>query len=109
MVVNFFASWCVPCLTELPDFEKVHGETEGRVTFIGVNHEDAREDGRRVVRQTGVTFTTLRDPSGLLLREVGGLAMPSTAFVSADGELLDVHSGALTAADLRSRIEELFG
>lgn len=107
LVVNFFASWCAPCLAELPGFERVHQELQGQVAFLGLNLQDRPADGRLVVQETGITYDVGRDPSGELFRAFRGLAMPTTAFVDSEGRIVDVHSGELSADALRDRIAEV--
>ncbi|MFN0026243.1 MAG: TlpA family protein disulfide reductase [Acidimicrobiales bacterium] len=107
LVVNFWSSSCVPCITEMPDFEAVYQELGQEVGFVGVNVVDIPSEATRMARQTGVTYPLVRDPDGALLGFVGGIAMPTTAFVSADGEVLKVISRQLSAADLRDHIAEL--
>lgn len=107
LVVNFFASWCVPCLAEMPGFEQVHQDLDGRVVFLGLNLQDTREAGIAVVEQTGVTYDIGRDPDGSLFLSFGAIAMPTTVFIDADGSTVDMHSGEITASALRDRIAEL--
>lgn len=106
LVVNFFASWCAPCIKEMPEFETVHRELGDEVAFLGVNVRDRLEDGRRLASQTGVTFDLVRDARGDLLVAVGGNAMPTTAFVTPDGRLVLVQSRSYRADSLRAAIEE---
>ena len=109
-VVNFFASWCAPCRAEMPDFERVSQEVAGRVAFVGINTgETDVAAARQLVVDTGVTYTTLLGDDGSIFQAVGGLAMPTTAFVDATGAVVEVHSGILTVQALRDRIEEHFG
>lgn len=113
-VVNFFASWCAPCRAEMPDFEEVHIANQGSVGFIGVNtRETDLDDARDVVDDTGVTYTILLGDDGgpgSLYQHVTDLGvMPTTAFIDAEGTIVDVHSGVLNAEDLQDRIEEYFG
>ena len=110
LVLNFFASWCPPCLAEMPGFERVHQDLAGRVGFLGVNLQDRVTDGRAVVEQTGVTYDIARDPDGDLFAAFGGIAMPTTVFIDADGNIVDVQSGELSAGGLADRIDdELLG
>ncbi len=106
VVVNFFASWCAPCKAEMPDFETVHKEYAGRVTFVGIATQDSLAKATEVVQQTGVTYSIGLDPDGLLFTKSGGLGMPTTVILTADGKVADTHSGALDAGKLRSLIDK---
>ncbi len=105
-VVNFWASWCVPCIKEMPDFEAVHAEFGGSVAFLGLNVQDQLPDARDLAARTGVTYDLARDPRGDLLRAFGGVAMPTTAFLRADGTVASVTSRTFDRAALRERIAE---
>ncbi|HEX6570029.1 MAG TPA: TlpA disulfide reductase family protein [Acidimicrobiales bacterium] len=109
VVVNFFASWCVPCVDEMPAIETVHRSLGDRVTFIGMANRDTPERALATVAATGVTYPTFDDPDASALTWFGGLAMPTTVFIDASGEVVDVNSGALTEAELRAKLAELFG
>jgi cytochrome c biogenesis protein CcmG, thiol:disulfide interchange protein DsbE len=107
LVVNFFASWCVPCLAEMPGFERVHRELADQVAFLGLSLQDPPDAGRAVVEQTGVTYDIGRDPDGGLFQSFGGFAMPTTVFIDATGTVVDLHGGEITVGELRDRIAEL--
>lgn len=109
VVVNFFASWCVPCIDEMPAFEAVHRSLGDRVTFVGMANRDTAEQALATVATTGVTYPTYDDPDASALTYFGGLGMPTTVFIDASGEVVDVHSGPLTEAELRGRLDDLFG
>ena len=106
MVVNFFASWCVPCVREMPDFEEVHQALGDEVAFVGINMQDSVTKGEELVEDTGVTYDIGRDPDGSLLASFGGVAMPTTVLVDADGTIVRVLSGGTTAEELRAAIDE---
>lgn len=74
---------------------------------MGVNLQDRREDGLAVIDQTGVTYDIARDPDGSLFQAFGAFAMPTTVFVDADGNVVDLHSGEISAGDLAERIDRL--
>lgn len=107
LVVNFFASWCTPCLAEMPGFERVHRDLDGKVAFLGVNLQDRPEDGRRVVEQTGVTYDIARDPDGSIFQSFEAFAMPTTVFIDAQGDVVDLQSGEISAGALAERIEDV--
>lgn len=109
VVVNFFASWCAPCVDEMPALEAVHRSVGDQVTIIGLANQDSPDDALATVAATGVTYPTFADPDASAITYFGGLSMPTTVFIDAEGEVVDVVSGALTEAELRSRLTDLFG
>jgi thiol-disulfide isomerase/thioredoxin len=109
-VVNFFGSWCAPCVKEMPDFQTVYDDLGSDLSFVGLAVNDRPEDAARIVAQTGVEYPTYRDRDGAALAHFGGGArMPATAFVAADGELIELHNGELTESELRQAIDDAFG
>lgn len=109
LVVNFFASWCAPCRAEMPDFEAVHQEVGDRVSFLGFDLQDTRSAGAELVELTGVTYPWALDPDGDIYRAFEGFGMPTTVYVSPEGEVLGKENGAINADILREKIEEHFG
>lgn len=108
-VVNLFASWCPPCVREMPAFEAVSQELAGQVGFVGLAIQDRTADATRIVEETGVTYRWARDAKGDFASAAGITQMPSTLFVDADGEIVEVHSGALDADELRELIASELG
>lgn len=106
LVVNFFAAWCPPCRAELPDFQAVHEEYDGDVTFVGISHDFDESQWKGLIAETGVTFDTVFQPGQEIWTEAGGIGMPTTIFISPDGEVLEMHSGILTAEQLSDLIDE---
>lgn len=109
VVVNFWASWCPACVAEMPDFEAVHQQFAGEVEFLGLNMQEVDKGAAlTLVEQTGVSYTLAEDPQGEIYRQFGGIAMPTTVFLDAEGRVVDVHAGVLFAEDLARIVEELF-
>jgi cytochrome c biogenesis protein CcmG, thiol:disulfide interchange protein DsbE len=106
MVVNLFASWCPPCVAEMPEFERVHQAVRDEVRFVGVNTQDTEAAARELVARTGVTYDLGFDPDGALFRDLEVVAMPSTFFVAADGTVVHRHAGILSEQRLRDLIDE---
>jgi cytochrome c biogenesis protein CcmG/thiol:disulfide interchange protein DsbE len=109
VVINFWASWCPSCVAEMPDFEKVHKDLRGEVAFIGIDQRDDRNAAEALAQQTGVTYRLAEDPDGRVFDAFGGVGMPTTAFIDADGNVVDVVTGQLTEELLREHINHSFG
>ena len=108
VVVNFFASWCVPCRREMPALQAVSRSVTGRVAFVGVDHQDSRRLALALLHDTGVTYPAAYDPAGKVAASYGLFGMPTTLFVSADGRLLERRTGELRRDELEATIERLF-
>lgn len=86
-VINLWASWCGPCRTELPAFQRLNERMAGQVHVIGVNTRDDRPRAVSVGEDFGVTFPTLVDTNQRLLRELPPAVVPTTIFVDAGGRV----------------------
>lgn len=106
MVINFWASWCPPCLREMPAFENVARQREGEVVIVGLNVREDAATARTLADRTGVTYPLLLDADGVAARSFGVVNMPTTVFVTADGTIATGHAGALTADQLDALINQ---
>ena len=109
LVVNFFASWCPPCVREMPEFQDVFEQLDGQVAFLGLSQDQSPQDALALVEATGVTYDVGWDLDLEVYGATGSIAMPTTAFVSPSGELLDTFAGALDAEALAELIEDTLG
>ena len=109
LVVNFFASWCPPCVREMPEFQQVFESLDGEVAFLGLSQDQAPEDALALVERTGVTYDVGWDLDLEVYGATESIAMPTTAFVSPSGELLDTFAGALEAEGLAELVENVLG
>lgn len=109
LVVNFWASWCPACVAELPEFQSVHEQYGGDVTILGVANADQRSAALDLAAEVGLTYDLGDDPRGDLFRSLGLFAMPSTLFITADGDVHEVFGGQLNEKGLSERIDGLIG
>jgi cytochrome c biogenesis protein CcmG/thiol:disulfide interchange protein DsbE len=109
LVVNFWASWCPSCVAEMAAaFKPVQQSLGDEVAFLGLNIQDDRADALRLIEETGVLFDLGHDPLGDLYLEFGGIGMPFTIFIDADGGIVEQHNGPLNEAQLLDMIEQAF-
>lgn len=108
VVVNVWASWCPPCRREMPALAAAHRRFGDRVAFLGVNHQDTRDLAVELLDETGVIYPSGYDPEGSVALDYGLFGMPTTIFISADGELLERRTGEMTLLELESTIGRLF-
>jgi thiol-disulfide isomerase/thioredoxin len=109
VVLNFFGSWCSPCLREMPDFQAVSERYHGKVAFIGVTVSDPqRPPAEEVVKRTGVTYPAGFDPENKVALAYGLTGMPTTVFISPKGQVLERAQGELNERQLEKILERLY-
>jgi cytochrome c biogenesis protein CcmG, thiol:disulfide interchange protein DsbE len=109
IVVNFFASWCAPCVTEMPAFERVHQDIGDQVQFVGIAYQNSDELAAETVERTGITYPAFGDSGQDAMSYFGGIQMPTSVFIDADGTVVDVHTGDFDDDQLRATLDDLFG
>jgi cytochrome c biogenesis protein CcmG/thiol:disulfide interchange protein DsbE len=106
VVLNFWASWCVPCKQEAPHFEAASKRYASRgVVVVGVDVNDFTGDAKRFARRYGVTYPLLHDGSGKTLGQYGVSLLPETFLIGRDGRVETRRvPGEITAAELNTSI-----
>lgn len=105
-VVNIFASWCRPCEREMPMLLATADERP-EVAFLGIDHQDRREDAEAFVADLGIDIPTIFDPEGDVAYTVGARGMPTTVAFDADGRLVGRVVGELTEQSLAQLLDEV--
>jgi cytochrome c biogenesis protein CcmG/thiol:disulfide interchange protein DsbE len=102
-IVNFFASWCAPCIQEHPLLMALKQETGLRI--YGVNYKDPSPGGRRFIGRYGNPYTAVGiDTNGRAAIEWGVYGMPETFIVDGEGRIVWKHVGPITAEALQRQI-----
>jgi cytochrome c biogenesis protein CcmG, thiol:disulfide interchange protein DsbE len=109
-VLNLWASWCAPCKEELPAFSRLSTAARGKLRIVGVASKDVPGRSVDYAGRTGMSFPSLQDESGDLLRALRRTGLPATVLLTADGSVADVYQGApLTDTTLRALVKDKLG
>ena len=113
VVLNFWASWCGPCKSEMPTFQKFYEEYGDQVHFLMVNLTDGGQEtvqtASAYIASCGYTFPVYYDTQREAAYQYGVNAVPVTYFIDAQGKMLGGASGALSAERLQQGIDHLLG
>jgi len=109
-IINFWATWCPPCIEEAPEFQAAWEAMQNDVLFVGIQTQDRGkfEQGQAFIDRFGISFPIVMDDNSKTSIEFGLFGVPETFFVRADGTLAYRHTGAVTASFLQAKAEEVF-
>jgi cytochrome c biogenesis protein CcmG, thiol:disulfide interchange protein DsbE len=99
VILNFWASWCPPCVDELPLLQRTHRRlAQSRATVLGVNYQDLPEDALRFVDRFDVTYPSLRDRDGEYADQFAAAAFPETFVIDRRGRIAASRRGPVDQA-----------
>lgn len=105
VLVNFWASWCVPCREEAPALERFQRRHGGpRFTVLGIDSRDLSSDGRAFVRQYRLSYPQLRDGDGAAAEDFGTSGVPETFLVDPAGKVRLLVRGPVSEEYLREAV-----
>ena len=105
VVLNFWASWCVPCREESPLLQRWHERIRSQGgTVLGVNVLDVRSDALAFMREYRLAYPMLRDGSGDSGKAFGVVGYPETFVIDRRGRIVAVTRGPVDDADLRRHV-----
>jgi cytochrome c biogenesis protein CcmG/thiol:disulfide interchange protein DsbE len=106
VVLNFWASWCIPCKREAERFQDVWEQhRRNGVVVLGIDTLDFDGDGRRFLERYGVTYPNLHDGKGVVLGDYGGVPLPKTFFIK-QGKIVGHIFGEASEGDLEEAIDQ---
>lgn len=111
VVLNFWASWCPPCKSEMPHFNTVYQNQKDTVVFLMINQVDGqretKEKGLMYITDQGFDFPIYFDTELEASIAYGVSTLPTTLFISPDGKIVSGYRGAIDEATLLSGIESI--
>jgi peroxiredoxin len=109
VMINFWASWCLPCRSEMPAFQKIYKEyeTQGFV-ILAVNSQESRATALDFSKSHALTFPILLDQDGIVSKHYRAAALPATYFINSQGIVEKVvYGGPISEAMLHVQVEKL--
>ena len=94
VLLNFWASWCGPCRTEMPLLVKIHEKYKGLgFLVLGVNVEEDIGPAKSIIEKVNITFPVLFDQTNKVSKLYNVSAMPTTVLIDRDGKIRYLHEG----------------
>ena len=112
IVLNFWASWCGPCKSEMPDFDAAYQQYGTEIHFLMVNcttsSRETMDSAKALIADEGFTFPVYFDTTGYAADTYGAYSIPLTFFIDAEGYLEAYASGAIDAETLQTGIDMIY-
>jgi cytochrome c biogenesis protein CcmG/thiol:disulfide interchange protein DsbE len=105
MVINFWASWCAPCVNEMPMLQRVSDDLD--VTMVGVDYIDQSDKAIALARELDITYPLVTDADGEFGQAVRLLGTPTTLIVDSRGIVRRQLTGELTEEQLRAAVADV--
>lgn len=105
VIVNFWATWCGPCVEEFPLLREASERHAGDgLAIVGIVYQDRSEAARAFMVRTGATWPAAMDPDDTVAGAYGIVAPPETYFIGRDGTIVARQIGQLSAASLEEKL-----
>lgn len=105
--LNFWATWCGPCIREMPDIQKIKDEYGDKVIILAVNAGELKDDVKKFIDKTQYTFNIGIDEKGDVLDLYDSMYIPLSLFIDEKGVIKERRTGTLPEEDMRSLVESL--
>jgi peroxiredoxin len=100
VIINFWATWCPPCKSEIPALEEYYKEHQSEVEIIGISIESTKREVENFVDHFDITFPQVLDDKDEINRLYQIQPIPTTYFIDETGKIFNQHIGALSVSDL---------
>jgi thiol-disulfide isomerase/thioredoxin len=106
-IINFWATWCLPCSIEMPLLEELHNAYGERLIMIGINSGENISSIKEYLIKYDISFLNLADPDESVTALFHVQGFPSTYFFDKDGKLQSIHIGQLSKNLLFTYVKSL--
>ena len=111
IVLNFWASWCPPCQSEMPNFNEVYAENKDDIQFLMValvdGNKETESTATQFIEDKGYSFPIFFDSQTSTAINYSVSSIPTSVFIDKDGYVVDTHTGALSKSMLEAKIDEI--
>lgn len=108
LVINFWGSFCPPCVKEIPEFQRQYNKWRGEnFAILAINLSEDDLTVKNFVSRFDIDFTVLRDKGREVESKYGLRSYPTTFFVKPNGKIMDIFVGGMTEKDIDDRVERL--
>ncbi len=107
IVLNWYASWCGPCKSEIPEFQAASVALADTVTFVGVDYQESREKAVGILDELAATYPALLDSDGDVGEHYRSTGLPTTYFIDAEGVVRGIRIGEVKSRDLQENLAKV--
>ena len=100
VVLNFWATWCGPCRSEMPEFEKTYAARSNELVVLAVDFRESNDQVQFFRKEFGLTFPMLLDREGSVTAHYGAPGLPATFFIDREGILRAQYLGPIVGSPL---------
>lgn len=106
--INFWATWCPPCVGEMPDIQRMYAKYGDKVHFVIINVDGEKNDVAAFMENHALTFPVMLDNNGSSASAYSVQAIPASYMIDAEGNLLESHIGSMNSSAMESFINTAF-
>ena len=108
IVLNFWASWCGPCMMEMPEIQKFYDKYGQEIHFLLVSVDDSLDAAKTFISDSGYTFPVYFDTTSVGAYTYGASSIPLTFFIDAEGNLTAYYMGAMSESILQQGVDMIY-
>jgi peroxiredoxin len=107
VLINFWATWCGPCRSEMPDLQKALGEAGDSVVVLGVNKAQELKEIAPFADELRISFPLIANQSGDIAGRYGAQNLPTSYFINSDGTIGLKKTGVMNYSFIKTHLEQL--